>query len=274
MALQYEFTSENVAWLSFTRSYEPPTFDEIQNWTSFTILEAQEASTVELGTRGKVGRVEWDAAIYHSWVENEFLPLVTPDGDDLGTLNASDTEHFGIEFGTRITLLEGILASPVEAVAATSGKSAKNVQAAVEGQPGDKLDLLLTYNWNHFRFDNDAVYGKNYLGAVPEHYLRAELLYQHPKGVYFGPNIEWVMTNYYVDLANTLEVDSWAVLNFRIGYRSKKGFNLFLEARNLTDETYASSTNLLGDAMGSTSSVRPFYPGDGRSFYGGIEWKF
>jgi iron complex outermembrane receptor protein len=43
---------------------------------------------------------------------------------------------------------------------------------------------------------------------------------------------------------------------------------VFFEARNLTDKTYASS--IVSDA----ADKRFFEPGDGRAFYGGLEWRW
>ena len=59
--------------------------------------------------------------------------------------------------------------------------------------------------FNDFRFDNDAIFGDNQLPGAPRHFLRSELLYKHPSGVFFGPNVEWVPQAYYVDSDNTTQ---------------------------------------------------------------------
>ena len=43
---------------------------------------------------------------------------------------------------------------------------------------------------------------------------------------------------------------------------------MFFEARNLTDKDYAAAV-VVDDA-----NRRFFFPGDGRSFYGGISWRW
>ena len=86
------------------------------------------------------------------------------------------------------------------------------------GPAPDKLWLNLAYTFNDFRFDNDATFGNNLLPGAPRHYLRAELLYKHPTGFYFGPNLEWVPQAYYVDSANTLKTEAYALLGTEDGF--------------------------------------------------------
>jgi iron complex outermembrane recepter protein len=75
-----------------------------------------------------------------------------------------------------------------------------------------------------------------------------------------------------VDLAETLFADPYALLGVKVGYRSERGFSFFFEAKNLTDKKYAATTNVVTNARGADG--QQFFPGDGRSFYGGIEWKW
>jgi iron complex outermembrane receptor protein len=97
-------------------------------------------------------------------------------------------------------------------------------------------------------------------------------MYEHPCGFYGGPNLEWVPNKYNVDFAESLFADPYALLGFKVGYRSPKGFSVFFEAKNLTDKKYAAVTGVIADAGGQDRAQ--FLPGDGRSFFGGIEWKW
>ena len=102
--------------------------------------------------------------------------------------------------------------------------------------------LLTTYS--DFHFDNDAIYKNNQLPGAPRHFLRAEVLYKHPSGIYFGPNVEWVPTAYYVDSANTLDTEPYAIVGLKAGYDPGKNWSLYLEARNLADKHYIASTGI------------------------------
>ena len=59
--------------------------------------------------------------------------------------------------------------------------------------------LEQTYNLSDFRFDGDAVYGDHRIAGNPVQAYKAEMRYEHPSGVYFGPNVEWNIVKYPVD---------------------------------------------------------------------------
>ena len=105
------------------------------------------------------------------------------------------------------------------------------------------------------------------------HFYEADLLYATAAGFYAGPNLQCSITRYPVDQANTLFADSYVLLGFKIGFRSKKGFSVFLEAKNLTDKRFASAVDPIADAQ-TAPGAQIFHPGDGRAFYGGISWNW
>jgi iron complex outermembrane receptor protein len=272
----YDVTDSAQVFFNAARSFEPPSFGELSAAATggggLVELDAQTATTLELGTRGETanGRVRWDLAYYYSWLEDELLELSVAPGLTQ-TVNADKTNHQGVEFGLDVTLLEGLFSKRVEGVAGVSGKGAKNV-LAVEPREPDRIVLRQNYLWSNFHFDGDEEFGDNQLPGIPEHYYRAELLYTHPCGFYAGPNLEWVFSDYSVDSANTLDADSYALLGFKIGYRTKKGLSFYVEAKNLTDEIYAATTGVISRAGPFNSNQ--FLPGDGRSYFFGLEYKF
>lgn len=81
--------------------------------------------------------------------------------------------------------------------------------------------------------------------------------------------MEAVPERYFVNSENDARTDTYALCSLRMGYEYKPlRLSLFFEARNLTDETYASS--VIVDA----ADRRFFEPGDGRAFYGGVAWRW
>ncbi len=241
--LLVEVTETSQVFANISRSFEPPSFGELSNVTGGGIrdLKEQEAWTLEFGTRGEANRFRWDLAYYYSWIENELLSLNDAQGNPLGTVNAGETRHQGIELGLDVELI-------------------------------DKLVLRGIYNWSRFRFNGDPVYSDNPLPGIPEHFLRAELIYEHPAGFYFGPSLEWIFKGYPVDMNNTLFASSYALLGVRGGYRTERGVSFFVEGRNLTNEVYAATTGVIADAGGRDSAQ--FLPGDGRSIYFGMEFRW
>ncbi len=232
-------------------SYEPPSFSETNG--ALTPNEAQTATTVELGTRGCHANFRWDAVVYASGVENEFLALNDPGGVPLGTTNADRTLHRGFEFFAEADLL----GCPLEAA------------------PEHRLFLRGAWTYGRFKFDDDATYGDNTIAGLPPHLIRGELIWENKAGYYAGPTVEWVPVKSYVDHANTLSADPYALLGFKLGRRIEDGLSWFIEAKNLTDEKYAATTGVVANAGAAPElGSRSFLPGDGRGVYAGVEWKW
>ncbi len=240
IGLLYDVTPEIVLFANYNRSYEPPSFSEMTTPAAdFRPNKGQVADTFEVGTRGGHERFTWDATFYRSSLDNELLSVNDPLGNALGTVNApSETIHQGIELGAGVTLLEGVTARTL-------------------------------YNWNNFRFEGDPTYGDNRLPSFPEHFIKGELLYEHPSGLYFGPNIEHSPKRYPIDMANSYFADTYFIWGFKLGMKAEKGWSWFVEGKNLSDEIYASSTGIVTNANGADTAQ--FNPGAGRSWFGGFE---
>ena len=258
----YEIDKGNQVFMNFSGSWQPPSFDNMVEFADgpnssvvYTPLEPQRARTLELGTRGEHGRFEWELSLYHSWLRNELLELNDAQGNDIGAVNVDRSYHQGIEASLDIELLDSVFLEKKK------------------DDAGDRLTFSQTYTLNDFHFDGDSVYGDNRIAGVPIHFYEADLLYATAAGFYAGPNLQCSITRYPVDQANTLFADPYALLGFKIGFRSKRGFSVFLEAKNLTDKRFASAVDPIADAR-TASDARIFHPGDGRAFYGGISWNW
>lgn len=269
--LLWDIAPEAQIFTNVSRSFEPPSFGELVNanfgGAGLVPLEAQTATTFEIGTRGRTERLAWDLAWYHALVEDELLSYQIVPGL-VQTTNADDTVHQGIEAALELELASGLFADSSDAAPVMGGKS--SAAKAPLAPWRDRLVLRQHYLWNDFRFDDDATFGNNHLPGIPRHYYRAELRYEHPGGLYFGPNLEWVPDDYSVDSSGTEFAASYALLGFTIGYRSDRGWNAFVEAKNLTDEVYAATTGVVHTYAGEGI----YLPGDGRGIYAGLEWKW
>ena len=140
----------------------------------------------------------------------------------------------------------------------------------VQGAQADRLWLQVAYTLNDFRFDRDAAFGDNLLPGAPRHTLRAELLYKHPAGFYVGPNIEWVPESYFVDSANTLKTEPYAIWGLKAGVDDGT-YSMYLESRNIANTAYIASVSVIDRA---TRSSPLFEPGTGRAIYAGarVRW--
>jgi iron complex outermembrane receptor protein len=221
-------------------SFEPPSFGELTGGPGVSLLEAQSARTIELGTRGKVSRVQWDLVAYHARVRDELLGLNTPDGQPLGTVNAPRSIHRGVELGALIELMP-------------------------------TLAWRSSYLWSDFRFDGNASYGNNTLPGIPEHFYRGELIWSLREGYAVTLNTEWSPKKYAIDMANSWFADPYALVGLKISHDIEHGLSWYVEGRNLADKVYATTTGVIADARGVDAAQ--FLPGDGRSVYAGLSWK-
>lgn len=252
----WEPEKDKQVFVNVSRSFEPPSFGELTAAGAapgLVDLSAQWGTTMEIGTRGRTERMRWDLAWYYSWLDGELLSLGIPGVSPTQTVNAGRTIHQGIEAALDVDVARGLF-TPWEG-----------------DKKGDRVLLRQTYLYSDFRFDGDGDFGDNDLPGTPRHYYRAELLYEHPCGFYAGPNVECVPQSYFVDLDNTQKAGSYTLLNFKLGFRRAKGPSFFVEARNVLDQDYVATTGVLKTA--NTGSAA-YFPGDGRAFYAGVEWKW
>ncbi|MFD0893664.1 TonB-dependent receptor [Luteolibacter ambystomatis] len=248
VGFRWEPTHQVQVYGNVSGSYEPPSFSEAL--TLNTARDAQTATTVELGTRGSWCAFRWDASVYHAVIKDELLSLVDPVTQLTSTINADKTLHSGIEAG-----FEGdLLGTPWDQ------------------SPDNRLVFRTAWTYGDFRFDNDAKYGNNKIAGQPPHLIRGELTWENHSGWYAGPTFEWVPTKAFIDHRNTFAADPYAICGFKFGQRREQGLSWFIEARNLTNEKYATTTGVMENA--NFTDQRQFLPGDGRSLYGGIEWKW
>ncbi len=233
-----------------SRSAEVPSFGEGggASTVNFTQIRPQRATTYEIGTRGSRPDVTWDVAVYRANIHDELQCFISAFGN-CNVTNADKTIHQGLEFGLGLSVLKGL---------------------AVAGGEPDRVWLNVAYTYNDFRYSNDAMFGNNRLPGAPPHYVRAELLYKHPSGISFGPNIEWTPESYFADSANTLTSDGYLLWGLKAAYDDKKNFSAYVEGRNLSDKTYIAATSIIDRA---TAASRLFNPGNGRSVFAGVRWK-
>ncbi|MET0279199.1 MAG: TonB-dependent receptor [Pseudorhodoplanes sp.] len=241
-------------YANISRSAEVPSFGESSAgpgvpFIPFWNIQAQTATTYEVGTRGKRPDLTWDIAIYRMEIQNELQCLYSAFGN-CNVTNANRTVHQGFEFGLGAAVWK---------------------QLFVAGANPDKLWLQVAYTYNNFYFDEDPVFGNNKLPGAPPQYMRAELLYKHPSGWFVGPNVEYVPQPYFVDSINSMTVDPYMLWGLRGGFDDGKNFSFYVEGRNLSDRTYVSSVSIINVA---NPQLALFDPGSGRAVFAGAKYKW
>ncbi|MCP9626021.1 TonB-dependent receptor [Rhodopseudomonas palustris] len=234
---------------NISRSAEVPTYD-VTTFASpaSTDINAQTATTYEIGTRGRRPDLTWDVSLYRADIRNELQCLTSPSTPGACTIrNADRTVHQGVEAGLGVAFLKSTFAQE------------------------DRFWFNVAYTYSDFRFDGGATWGNNRLPAVPAHWIRAEVLYKHANGFYAGPNVEWMPQAFFADNANTLTVDPYALLNFKLGYDRGTGWSGYIEGRNLFDKRYISTAIAVETA---TAASALFNPGMGRAVYAGLRTRW
>ncbi|MCL4768515.1 MAG: TonB-dependent receptor [Hyphomicrobiaceae bacterium] len=267
LALSYELARGQSVFAALSRSFEPPTHDDLiatingspnssagapalppqqmppQPRDAFATpdLEAQTATTLEAGWKGRTSRLAWSATAYYSWVEDELLNLRDESAVSLGAVNADRTTHFGVELGAAFQIT-------------------------------DDLSGRVAYTYQDFRFDGDPLYGDNRLGGAPSHIVNAALRYTVMPGLWVEAEVNWVPDETPVDNANNLYNDPFTLVDLRSSYAISDTFTVFGEVSNVFDEKYASATLIVDEVKFPDQAV--FLPGDGRAFIAGIRAKF
>lgn len=251
LGLTWEAGGAGRVFAAASRSFEPPTWDDLLVPTGGTPnsgplgfatspLRAQRATTVEAGWRGRRGAASWDLVAYASRVEDELLSLRDASGAPLGTSNASQTRHRGVEASLALELGRGVGAR-------------------------------VTYTLQDFRFADDPVYGENRLAGAAPHTVAATLRWQATPALRAEAAVFAQGGTTPVDNANTLFRDGFAVVDLRLRWALGRGLSLYADARNVLDRVYAAST-LTTDLAAADQAV--FLPGDGRSVVVGVAADF
>lgn len=224
-----------------TKSVEPPNHGSLSpTGAGFAPVKAQEAWTAEFGARGRRGPLTWDVTVYRAWLDGEMLQFTVSADRPATTFHADETIHQGIE-------------------------------AALDWEIVDGLRLRQTYTLSDFRFQDDVQYGDNRLPIAPKHFYRTEFRYQHPAGWFIAPSVEWSASDIWVDYRNTTKAPSYAVFNLGAGYAVNERLSLLLDIRNLADRDYISNVQA---QIAATAASAAYWPGDGRSVFGGVAWSF
>lgn len=252
VGLRYKLSPEFELFGNVSRSIDPPVTWQLGSTGTPYIQDVrpQKANTVELGIRGAHGIFDGSLTLYRSWVQKELLSVVvrqaTATQDPLiATSNGSGTIHQGIEAGLNALLWEG---------------------------QGDTLTLRQAFTYNDFHYRNDATFGDNELPGLPRQVYQAALEYRQASGFYAEVNARSA-SSYYVDFANSLHAPSYTLWGAKVGYEAPgRKWEVFVDARNLTNERYATASNTAYDARGQDSAN--FYVGDPINVTTGVSYRF
>ena len=251
-SLQWTPRPEQTVFIRLLQNDEPPTFDDLLfvagSYPNLVrrsqALQSQRATTVELGTKGQLGRISWTLTSYRSEWHNEILRLADANGSPRGAVNAGKTLHTGLETSLRWRLID----------------------------QGQRLSLNAQGNWGLFTFDNDPVYRNNRLAGMPPCLGSAELLYEHPCGFFAASSVNWTAGQTPVDHASRLTYGGHTLASLRSGWKLRTMWRFYLDIHNVFDRQHIASTAGVLDLARNPAATAVFLPGNGRSITVGFEW--
>ncbi len=233
LGLVYAATPDSRIYATLRQGFRAPQATELyrlQRQQSVADLESEEVDSLELGWRGQVGTIWYDAALFFMKKRN----FIFRDSDGL---NVSDgkTTHHGIEIDFSFAITNTLT-----------------------------FALAGTYAVHEYDFDRDIGAGDiiesgNKVDTAPETLgsTRFNWLYD-PTG---RAELEWIhVGDYYLDAANTATYNGHDLLNLRIHHWLDNGWNVGLRITNLLDEAYAERADF---AFGNYR----YFPGRDRSFF-------
>jgi iron complex outermembrane receptor protein len=244
-----------------SRAYQPPILLELtapgQIPGTLDDLKATYGWQFELGTRGNWGeRASWDISVYDYELWDEIQNVnVQPFPGAPFTIprfqNIPRSRHLGVEVGLDVQVLTDI------------------ARALKLGRAADQLRARMAYTYSNFRFVNNPTFNNNLLPGAPEHFIRAEVRYESSLGFYVAPQFENVPKRYPVNSTNLNFTSPYALVGIQMGYTYKPwNMGVYFQGTNLANKSYISAV-VTDDALGQS-----FYPGDGRGFYGGLQWRW
>ncbi|NKQ40427.1 MAG: TonB-dependent receptor [Sulfurovum sp.] len=262
IGLIYHLDEDIRFYANVSLSSEAPTFWQLvindalpvhdRQSTGINPLRLQNAITVEMGTEGKMDKINWKFSYYYSWIKDE---LISEIDDDFGingrTINyAEDTHHQGIELELNSILANDFIVD------------------------GDDLSAKIVYNYTDYKFDGGRFDG-NDIAGIPKHLIQAELRYNMGNGFAIAPNLKWQPKDTFADHSNATIQDSFVLWGLKLNYTYNKNLYFFASLDNIADEVYQSSYVIHGSAKDDNGDLVPaFIPGAGRHISAGVVYKW
>lgn len=228
------------------------------------LLEYRAARTLNLSVDG-----------FYEFFRNELVSQSPGPGLLSYTFNAPRSEHRGVEAAARWAFLNGWLLT---------------ASYTFDDQIYTGYIEQLSAGAQTASFDRAG----NHIPGVPRQELLLRLGYDVPDGALkgWGAYAEYVRQDgFFIDNANLLQVPGYGLVNVNLHYTRDvvagpiRSFTAYVEARNVTNQTYVASANNLSDSIDPVSGAAngaavlratpgSIYAGQPLSVYGGLRVKF
>jgi iron complex outermembrane recepter protein len=251
----YALGNETHAFVSYNHGFRAPSEGDLfrpafganaaaalAQMQSSLALKPIKVDQYEIGLRGSIGPVSYDAVLYDLTKRDDIVSQRDPITTLTQRVNAGKTSHRGLEVGA---------GSPI------AGPF--------------RLDVAFSYakhTYEEWVTATGDFTGKE-IEAAPRVIANSRLTWQPDAGV--RVQLEWVrIGSYWLDAANTQKYSGHDLVNLRANWALSKDISLFGSIYNLGDRRYADSAQL----SGGTQPTPLLSPGLPRTLYAGLEAKW
>ncbi|MDC5008364.1 TonB-dependent receptor [Acinetobacter baumannii] len=250
VALSWQILPELMAYVSYTKGFETPTFTEMayrpdgQSGFNFD-LTASTSDTYETGLKSQNQLGDFTLAVFQTKTKDDIVSAGNSNGRSTFR-NADKTLREGVEFAWNKKLWRDLIAtasySYLDATFDSTVPAAGKISEIPEG---------------------------NAIPGIAKNQAYVSLAWQPSHGLYGGVDVQY-MDKVYVNDTNSDAAPSYSVTSANVGYAWVMGdwkVNSFARVDNLFDRNYAGSV-IVND---STQPVgRYFEPADGRNWSAGL----
>lgn len=246
LGVTFQATENNLLWVGFSKGFLAPAPDDVFDPSEGnTNLKPEDATNIELGLRGEVGKFSYNTSVYHTEIENYLFTEDLGNGEDQ-TSNAAQVTVEGIESVIEYNISDSWRLGATHTYA-------KNVfDSFVQSEPGEADD-----------------FSGNRLSRSPEHHFNARIAWLPLDGLIVELEGD-LYSGYYTDDSNSDPLGKFKRnerIDLRINY-AIGDWTLWFNALNLTDT--------LEDrvSFSTRNQVRSFRLVDGRNFQTGVSYSF
>lgn len=245
----YALGKDNSIYSNISQGFTPPEVSQLYNKTGIPNLAPSTYNNYELGLRMAFlkGRLKLDSALYRLDGRDTIVSYTIAPGLSENR-NAGRTRGQGLEFGMNYD------AGQIDARIGTT---------------------IATHKFQTYKVSGSHDYSGKDMPQAPSDITTAELGYKPIAGARVA--LELIhQGDYWMNNANTVRYAGHTLLNLRGSYRVSKEFEVWLQARNLTDQRYADSASSSYSGLGAylPDTQNSYTPGAPRSLMAGLTYTF
>ncbi len=245
----YALSKESNVYTNISEGFTPPEVSQLYGKTGIPNLKPATYDNYELGLRMAFlnGALKLDSAIYRLDGRDTIVSYTVIQGVSENR-NAGRTRSQGLELG---------LSYDAGVVDARFGTT------------------VASHRYRKYQVSSTLDYSRKEMPQAPSDITTAEIGYQPVQGARIA--LEAVHQGaYWMNNANTVKYSGHVLFNLRGSYQCAKGWEAWLQGRNLTDKHYADSASSSYSGIGaySPNTQNSYTPGAPRSFMLGLAYTY